>query len=240
MFAGRESANNLCRHGRIAAAGPITFGQGRRLERRARDGRREPGGAAIRSQALEDGGMVLEDLLAELRTHIPETQILIRLALATVLGAVVGIDREAHDHPAGLRTHMLTSAAAALFAILTLELYHEVRAQNGERMTADPIRIVEAVTAGVAFLAAGAIIHGRGTVHGLTTGAGMWLAGAIGVACGIGRFTIAFMAVALAIIVLTLVRGVERLVFKNRDHPAKPKAEAGKAEGGRPPGTFSP
>jgi len=156
-------------------------------------------------------------ILSDLRTHIPEGEIFVRLTLATLFGAIVGIDRELRQHAAGLRTHMLTAAAAALFTILTLELYHEVRADGGDRVTADPIRIVEAVTAGVAFLAAGAIIHGRGTVRGLTTGAGMWLAGAIGVACGTGRFTIALMALVLAIVVLSFFRGIEHWLFPTED-----------------------
>jgi putative Mg2+ transporter-C (MgtC) family protein len=162
--------------------------------------------------------MDLAAIFSGLRTHIPEGEIFLRLILATVFGATIGIDRELRQHPAGLRTHMLTSAAAALFTILTLELYHEVRATAGDhRATADPIRVVEAVTAGVAFLAAGAIIQGRGTVHGLTTGAGMWLAGAIGVACGTGRFTIALMAVVLALVVLSLFHAIEDRLFKAKE-----------------------
>lgn len=171
-------------------------------------------------------------LLTDMRTQIPETEIMVRLTLACVLGAVVGIDRELRRHPAGLRTHMLTAAAAALFTILTLELYHEVRADAGDRVTADPIRVVEAVTAGVAFLAAGAIIHGRGTVRGLTTGAGMWLAGAIGVACGIGRFSIALMALVLAMVVLSLFHVVERWLFEGRD-PGGDDARSGPPEDDR-------
>lgn len=110
---------------------------------------------------MEDKGLDIGSILSDLRTHIPEGEIFLRLTLATVFGAIVGIDRELRQQPAGLRTQMLTAAAAALFTILTLELYHEVRADSGDRVTADPIRIVEAVTAGVAFLAAGAISHGR-------------------------------------------------------------------------------
>ena len=150
----------------------------------------------------------------DLRTHIPELEIAVRLMMATVLGALVGLERELRDHAAGLRTHMLTAAAAALFTVLTLELHLEVREDNAERVAADPIRVVEAVTAGVAFLAAGAIIHGHGTVRGLTTGAGMWLAGAIGVACGIGRFTIAIMAMVLTVVVLSLFSAIERLLLR--------------------------
>lgn len=157
--------------------------------------------------------MDFSTIVDDLRTHIPESEIILRLTLATVLGAIIGLDREVRDHPAGLRTHMLTAAAAALFTVLTLELYHDVREDGGDRFNADPIRVVEAVTAGVAFLAAGAIIHGRGTVRGLTTGAGMWLAGAIGVACGIGRFTIALIALVLTMVVLSVFKVVERQLF---------------------------
>lgn len=166
-----------------------------------------------------DLGFIADDL----RTHIPELEIVVRLTMATVLGALVGLERELRDHAAGLRTHMLTAAAAALFTVLTLELHLEVREASADQIAADPIRVVEAVTAGVAFLAAGAIIHGHGTVHGLTTGAGMWLAGAIGVACGIGRFTIAIMAMVLTVIVLSLFSAVERLLLRRlkRDPPAE-------------------
>jgi putative Mg2+ transporter-C (MgtC) family protein len=182
------------------------------------------------AEAPLDFGFIVDDM----RTHIPEGEIFLRLTLATVLGAIVGIDREIRDHPAGLRTHMLTSAAAALFAVITLELYHEVRADGAERISADPIRIVDAVTAGVAFLAAGAIIHGHGTVHGLTTGAGMWLAGAIGVACGLGRFTIALMAMVLAVLVLTVFRIIERLFF-GRSTSTTERSSAPDCRGRDPP-----
>jgi putative Mg2+ transporter-C (MgtC) family protein len=112
-------------------------------------------------------------------TH--EVEIVIRLLLAAAVGAAIGIEREMKDRPAGLRTHMLTALASAVFTILTFEIY------QASKSTSDPIRIIEAVTAGVAFLAAGAIIQGRAGVQGLTTGAGMWMAGALGVACHPGR-----------------------------------------------------
>lgn len=99
-------------------------------------------------------------------TH--EIEMVWRLLLAAAAGAAVGFDRELKDRPAGLRTHMLTSLAAAVFTILTFEIYQR------STSTADPVRIIEAVTAGVAFLAAGAIIQSRGGgVKGLTTGAAM-------------------------------------------------------------------
>lgn len=140
---------------------------------------------------------------------LPVAVIATRLLLATALGAVVGLEREWRARPAGLRTHILVCLAAATVAILTIEITH-LPAFSDEAVRIDPIRLVEAVTAGVAFLAAGLIVFARGEVHGLTTGAGMWLAGAIGLACGLGFWQIAIMATVLAVIVLALLRLVER------------------------------
>ena len=143
-----------------------------------------------------------------LRTSLPEAEIALRLGLAVLLAAVIGLDRERLERSAGLRTHMLTASAAALFTILTFEIHARLMALP-ERANADPIRIIEAVTAGVAFLAGGAILRGRESVQGLTTGAGMWLAGAIGVACGAGFYSIAVMATVLAVFILVIVRWLE-------------------------------
>jgi putative Mg2+ transporter-C (MgtC) family protein len=84
-------------------------------------------------------------------------------------------------------THMLTALAAATFTIVALEL---ALWAPGHNATGDPIRAIEAVTAGVAFLAAGTIIQAKTQVIGLTTGASMWLAGALGVACGTGMYAL--------------------------------------------------
>ena len=132
-----------------------------------------------------------------------------RLLLAAGLGAVIGLERERLDRAAGLRTHMLTSLAAALFTILTFEIYAGLHAQEGAATNGDPLRIIQAVTAGVAFLAAGAIFRSGEDVKGLTTGAGMWLAGAIGVACGAGYYLVAVMAALLAAFILVVVRWIE-------------------------------
>lgn len=148
-----------------------------------------------------------------------EAEIIVRLVLAIVLGGSIGLERELRDHPAGLRTHMLTALAAAVFTILTLELFHQLDRMSGENRS-DPIRIVEAVTAGVSFLAAGTIIQSRGQVAGLTTGAAMWLAGAIGVACGLGFYLIAVAAALLGISVVVIVRKIEGRVLNTKKSPA--------------------
>ena len=143
--------------------------------------------------------------------------IFVRLIAATLLGGIIGFEREYLARPAGMRTHILVALAAATFAVVTLELMLHAKAQGVT--STDPIRVIEAVTAGVAFLAAGTIIFSRGEVHGLTTGASLWLAGAIGVACGIGYYFIAILATVLAFFVLTVLRWVASAMPKKEPPP---------------------
>jgi putative Mg2+ transporter-C (MgtC) family protein len=132
-----------------------------------------------------------------------EGEIALRLVLASAISAVIGYERETNGNAAGLRTHMLTSLAAAVFTILAFAIF------IGHERNGDPIRIIEAVTQGVAFLAAGAIIQSRGRVHGLTTGASIWMAGALGVACGAGYYSLAVMAAIAAFLILRVLKWVE-------------------------------
>jgi putative Mg2+ transporter-C (MgtC) family protein len=142
------------------------------------------------------------------QTWLPFSVISARLLLAAVLGSLVGLEREWRNRPAGLRTHILVCVATALISILTIEITH-LRVFDGQEVAIDPIRLIEATTAGVAFLAAGLIFFAKGEVHGLTTGAGMWLAGAIGLAAGLGFWQIAVLATALALLVLGLLQLVQ-------------------------------
>lgn len=136
---------------------------------------------------------------------LPWGTVTARLLAAALLGGLIGIDREVRTKPAGLRTHMLISLAACLFALIGLDLLQYGSPARGE-IRIDPFRLIEAVTAGVAFLAAGSIITSRGKVKGLTTGAGMWMAGAVGLACGVGNLPLAGLASVLAVVILALVR----------------------------------
>jgi putative Mg2+ transporter-C (MgtC) family protein len=149
-------------------------------------------------------------------TQLPIGTIAVRLVVAALLGAVIGIEREWRNRPAGLRTHMLTALAAALFTVLTTEILLS-GLLAGDAAQPDPIRIIEAVTGGVAFLAAGAIIQNRDRVRGLTTGAGMWLAGALGVAAGLGLFVVGALAAALGLLIITLIGWIERAAQKPAD-----------------------
>ena len=149
-------------------------------------------------------------------TWLPFTVIAARLALATVLGALIGFEREWRNHSAGLRTHILVALAAACFTVIGIEIVHSSQFEDdGARL--DPLRLIEAVTAGVAFLAAGTIIFARGRVKGLTTGAGLWLAGSVGLAAGLGFWQIAALATVLAIVVLGLLQPLEKSVIAGSD-----------------------
>lgn len=144
---------------------------------------------------------------------------LIRLLFAALLGAVIGIEREIHANAAGLRTHIMVAMAACLFTLISVEII-ATEVQGAMQLQSDPLRLIEAVTAGVAFLAAGSIITSGGKITGLTTGAGMWMAGAIGLACGTGRLPLAIMATVLAVLVLWLLRHVSHwLAREMREEP---------------------
>ena len=141
-------------------------------------------------------------------TYLAFPVIAARLLFAALLGALIGFEREWRARPAGLRTHILICVAAATFGILTVEIAHS-SAFAGRETVSDPLRAVEAVTAGVAFLAAGSILFTRGKVHGLTTGAGMWLAGAVGLSCGFGFWQIAGLGTFLILVVMGLLHSFE-------------------------------
>lgn len=135
-----------------------------------------------------------------------------RVALAGLLGAIIGLDRELNQRSAGLRTHMLVSMASAFFAILATEIVGRIPEGTGAQ--GDPVRIIEAVTAGVAFLAAGAIIRSGGEVEGVTTAAGLWLAGAVGLACGVGLWSLGAVVAVLGFMVITVLGWITKMGTK--------------------------
>ena len=136
-----------------------------------------------------------------------------RLGAAIVLGALIGFERERKQKPAGLRTHMLVSMAAALFVITGIEISElDFSGGTSQGQQVDPLRLIEAVTAGVAFLAAGLIFTSGGRVVNVTTGASLWLAGAVGLSCGAGQIPLAALAAVTVVITLWAIGKVERRV----------------------------
>jgi putative Mg2+ transporter-C (MgtC) family protein len=130
-----------------------------------------------------------------------------RIALATALGAFVGFERERVGKPAGVRTHGMVALGSALFTVVSI---------YGFEGKSDPARIAAQIVTGIGFLGAGTILHLRGSVHGLTTAATLWVTAAIGVAVGAGMTLMSIETAALAWILLR---------FGPRLEP--PKGEAG-------------
>ena len=125
-----------------------------------------------------------------------EPQILLRLAVAAVLGAVIGIDRERKHKPIGLRTNMLIAIVGALIMVLSNEL------TKGSSVD-PPSRIAAALIQGLGFLGAGAILHGRGPVTGLTTAAVLLAVASIGLAAGSGAYLLAIAGTLFTLLVLS-------------------------------------
>ena len=136
-------------------------------------------------------------------TPTPIVDVFLRLALAAGLGGAIGLEREYHRKPAGLRTNMLIALGSALFSVLSIE----VGSSAGS-----PDRIAAQVITGIGFLGAGAIMRTGGDVHGLTTAATIWVNAAIGMAAGVGAFGVATGAAATTLVVLVVLPFIERLV----------------------------
>lgn len=147
---------------------------------------------------------------------------LLRLGLAALAGASIGLERERPYRHVGLRTNMLVSLAACLFTLLAFQIALSM-GDDEAGIQADPVRVIEAVTAGVAFIAAGAIIRAGKDIRGVTTAAALWLSGAVGVAFGAGAFGLGGAAVLLALVVLTAFVTVERHVLGSK--PARDARE---------------
>lgn len=163
--------------------------------------------------------------LGYVETHTPQHILAIRLFLAALFGAMIGFEREENNGSAGLRTHILISTAACLFTLLAFEIYRFALGTGSNN--ADPIRAVEATTAGIAFLGAGAIFQSRGNVRGLTTGAGMWLAGAVGVSTALGYYFIAFGVALFAVIVLAALKSLaHRVIGQDDENEAEDRRDA--------------
>ena len=126
-----------------------------------------------------------------------------RLLTATVLGAVIGFEREYHAKEAGIRTHLLVALGACLFMILSVYGFDFMLERD--HVSFDPSRIASQVVTGIGFIGAGTIILQKQMVRGLTTAAGLWVTAAIGLACGNGMFIIAAVTTVIVLVSLGLI-----------------------------------
>jgi putative Mg2+ transporter-C (MgtC) family protein len=135
-----------------------------------------------------------------------EIEQLTRLAVAAVLGGVVGTERELSDQPAGLRTHILLSVGACLFTLVSA---------YGFGPDSDPSRLAAQIVTGIGFLGGGAILRHGFTIRGLTTAASIWATCALGVAIGVGSYVIAVGATVLVIGTLVGLRAIRNVLRRH-------------------------
>ncbi len=137
--------------------------------------------------------------------HEIDYELLIRLAVAAMLGLMLGLDRELRGHAAGLRTHGLVCFTAAMMTVSMIALYRQF---GGAGL--DPLRVFEATGAFIGIIGAGLIVFSRGQVKNLTTAANLWLAAIAGIACGAGQWPLVAMATIVSVVMLTLLGFVEK------------------------------
>ena len=145
-------------------------------------------------------------------TEINWQSALIRILISFVIGSLIGIEREANNQPAGLRTHILISIGATIVMLISIYIPQTFTDfQNG-----DPGRIAAQVVSGIGFLGAGAILKFGADVKGLTTAASIWAMAALGLAVGAGMYTISIIGALVILFALTIMDIFEKRVFKER------------------------
>ena len=147
-----------------------------------------------------------------------QLQIVGEVALAMALGGVIGFEREMADKPAGFRTQMLVAGAAALLVGLADVMLVHYIVPGESKITADPIRITEAIVTGISFLGAGTIFRRDASdqVKGLTTAASILLCAAVGISVALRQFVLAIGVTVLALIVLRGLTGIEERLSVNK------------------------
>jgi len=145
-----------------------------------------------------------------------DMEMVIKLLLASLFGGIIGLEREVHGRPAGFRTHLLVSLGSCLFVVTSIEFYKIFGNFSGNGpVGVDPGRVAAQVVTGIGFLGAGAILREKASIRGLTTAACLWVASAIGIACGIGLFGIALVVTTIALVSLMLLKRVEKMITKD-------------------------
>ena len=146
-----------------------------------------------------------------------ELAILVKLLLAALAGAAIGLEREKHGRPAGLRTHLLVALGACLITVVSEAFHLKYAALDGtSSMRLDPARVAAQIVVGIGFLGAGVIIKEGATVRGLTTAASLWLVAGLGMTFGMGLFVPGVMATALALLSLIFLKKLEPVINKDR------------------------
>jgi putative Mg2+ transporter-C (MgtC) family protein len=145
----------------------------------------------------------------------------LRLAAAVAVGLVVGYERERHHRPAGMKTHIMVCAGAAIVSMIQVHMTEDVIAQiiaNPELASAlksDYGRLGAQVISGIGFLGAGTILQRKGSIKGLTTAATLWMVACVGLAVGMGYYVIAVISVGIIMLVLIGLRAVQGIALRH-------------------------
>ena len=146
-------------------------------------------------------------------------ELLLRLVVAAVLGAAIGVERELHAHQAGMRTHLLVALGSAIFTILSAYAFAAERLGPNEAV--DPTRIAAQIVTGIGVLGAVAIIKEGATVRGLTTAGSLWATAAIGLAAGAREYALAVAGTAIIVISLGPLRAITRRLQPQAARPVQ-------------------
>ncbi len=152
---------------------------------------------------------------------IDDANILIRIIFAIVLGSAIGLERELTNKAAGLRTQILVCLGSCLFTILSIYGFSTAVTLYP---IGDPSRVAAQIITGIGFIGAGTVLRQGLTVTGLTTASTLWIVAAIGMACGCGKLSIAFVSTVLTVAILVLIRTFEvKIMPRNLKHLRKIK-----------------
>lgn len=158
-----------------------------------------------------------------------QADLTIRMLIAAVLGAAIGLEREIHEHPAGMRTHLLVALGSAMFTELSIVAFAGPPAPNGS-VPIDTSRVAAQIVSGIGFLGAGAILKYGTSIRGLTTAASLWTAAAVGMAAGAGEWLIAAVGTFIVLFSLWPLNAFEARIHRPGRHDVKLRLEVGRLE----------
>ncbi|MEI8339207.1 MAG: MgtC/SapB family protein [bacterium] len=149
-------------------------------------------------------------------------EIITRLGIAVLLGGLVGVERTLAGKAAGMRTYALVSMGSAMFVMISTDVYNILALDT----SFDPLRMASQIVVGIGFIGAGLVVYNNNKTSGLTSAAGLWVAAAIGMACGFALYNMAMVATVITILVFTVMWKLEHFLAHygynmgiKKDHP---------------------
>ena len=139
---------------------------------------------------------------------LSDIEVLTRLSVAVLFGALLGVERTLAGKRAGMRTYALVSLGSALFVLVSIL----ITGLYADTTTMDPTRIASQILVGIGFIGAGLVVYHHDKLSGLTSAAGLWVAAGVGMASGFGLYTLGFLATALTLFVFTIMWLLESFI----------------------------